>query len=30
MGPAVVCLSLRPELKRFRAKFEGEGVFVAD
>ena len=26
MGPAMFCLSLRPELKRFREEFEREGV----
>ena len=26
MGPAMVCLALRPELKRFREELEGQGM----
>ncbi|CAN0528501.1 unnamed protein product, partial [Laminaria digitata] len=26
MGPAMICLALRPGLRRFRQEFEGEGV----
>ena len=26
MGPAMLCLALRPRLKRFREEFEGKGV----
>ena len=26
MGPAMLCLALRPGLKRLREEFEGEGV----